>query len=83
MGSSIAPAVIGALFLYLAQKDYDEAEDIKGKLRMPSAAKGEKFNSMVKKNKDLVDKGDKKMIIGGSLAGAGVLLFGVGLFLSF
>ena len=83
MGSSIAPAVIGALFLYLAQKDYDEAEDIKGKLRMPSAAKGEKFNSMVKKNKDLVNSGDNKTIIGGSLIGAGIAVFGLGFFLTF
>lgn len=83
MGSSIAPALIGSLFLYLAQQDYDEAEDIKNSLKMPSAAKGEKFNAKVKKNKDLVDSGDKKNIIGASLIGAGIAVFGLGLFLSF
>lgn len=83
MGSSVAPVIIGALFLYLAQEDYDEAEDIKGALRMPSAAKGEKFNEKVKKNKDLVDSGDRKTIIGGSLVGAGIAVFGLGFFLTF
>ena len=83
MGSSVAPAIIGALFLYLAQQDYDEAEDIKDALKMPSAAKGENFNAKIKKNKDLVDSGDKKNIIGGSLIGAGAVLFGLGFFLTF
>ena len=83
MGSSVAPAIIGALFLYLAQQDYDEAEDIKDALKMPSAAKGENFNAKIKKNKDLVDSGDKKNIIGGSLVGAGAVLFGLGFFLTF
>ena len=83
MGSSIAPAIIGVLFLYLAQEDYDEAEDIKNSLKMPSAAKGERFNEKIKKNKDLVDSGDKKTIIGGSLIGAGIAMFGLGFFLNF
>lgn len=83
MGSSVAPAIIGALFLYLAKQDYNEAEDIKDALKMPSAAKGEKFNAKVKKNKDLVDSGDKECIIGGSLIGTGVVLFGLGFFLTF
>ena len=83
MGSAIAPALVGTLFLYLAQQDYEEAEDIKGNLKMPSSAKGENFNEKVNKNKDLVDSGDKKTIIGGSLIGAGLAVFGLGLILAF
>ena len=83
MGSSVAPALVGALFLYLAQQDYDEAEDIKGNLKMPSAAKGENFTEKVDKNKDLVKSGDRKTIIGGSLIGGGLAVFGLGLFLTF
>ena len=83
MGSSIAPVLMGSLLLYLAQEDYDEAEDIKNELKMPSAAKGDNFNAKVQKNKDLVDSGDRYSIVGGSLIGAGIVVFGLGLFLSF
>ena len=38
---------------------------------------------MVKKNKDLVNSGDNKTIIGGSLIGAGIAVFGLGFFLTF
>jgi len=74
---------MGSLLLYLAQEDYDEAEDIKNELKMPSAAKGDNFNAKVQKNKDLVDSGDRYSIVGGSLIGAGIVVFGLGLFLSF
>ena len=83
MGSSAAPILMGSLLLYLAQQDYDDAEKIKNELKMPSAAKGENFNAKVKKNKDLVDSGDRYTIIGGSLIGTGIAVFGLGLFLSF
>ena len=83
MGSSLAPVLLGSLFLYLAQQDYDDAEDIKNDLKMPSAAKGANYNEKVQKNKDLVDSGDRYTIIGGSLIGAGIVVFGLGLVLSF
>lgn len=83
MGSSVAPILMGSLLLYLAQQDYEDAEDIKNELKMPSAAKGENFNAKVQKNKDLVDSGDRYSIIGGSLIGTGIVVFGLGLFLSF
>lgn len=83
MAGSIAPILMSALFIYLANCDYDEASDIKDELKMPGSVDGANFQKKVKKNKDLVDSGDKKMIIGASLAGAGVLLFGFGFFLSF
>ena len=37
----------------------------------------------IDENRDLVDKGDRKMIIGGSLIGAGALLLCVGFVLNF
>jgi len=83
MASSIAPIIASALFFYLANKDYDEAKDIKDELNMPASVNGANFQQKIDKNKDLVDSGDRKMVIGASLAGAGVLLFGFGLFLSF
>ncbi|MBO4436568.1 MAG: PEGA domain-containing protein [Fibrobacter sp.] len=83
MGSSIAPVLAGALLLYLAQQNYDDADDIKAELKMPSAAKGENYNRKKQKNKDLVDTGDRYSIIGGSLIGAGIAVFGLGLFLTF
>lgn len=83
MGTSIAPVLAGALLFYLAQQNYDDADDIKAELKMPSAAKGENYNKKKQKNKDLVDTGDRYSIIGGSLIGAGIAVFGLGLFLSF
>lgn len=83
MGSSIAPVLLGSLLLYLGQQDYEDAEDIKNELTMPSASKGAKYNEKVKKNKDLVDSGDRYSIIGGTLIGAGIAVFGLGLFLTF
>lgn len=83
MAGSIAPVIASAIFFYLANKDYDEAKEIKDDLNMPATVNGANFQQKVDKNKDLVDSGDRKMVIGASLAGAGVLLFGFGLFLSF
>ena len=83
MGSSIAPILVGALFTYLATKDYDDADKIKQELDRPAAAGGAHYQQRVNENHDLVHKGDRKMVIGGSLIGAGVLLFGVGIALAF
>ena len=83
MGSSVAPIIAGSLLLYLGQKSYDDADDIKAELKMPSAAKGENYNRKKQKNKDLVDTGDRYTIIGGSLIGTGIAVFGLGLFLTF
>lgn len=83
MAGSIAPLIMSAIFLYLGNRDYDDARDIKDDLKMPGSVNGANYQEKVEKNKDLVDSGDKKMVIGASLAGAGVLLFGFGFFLSF
>ncbi|MCQ2097672.1 MAG: PEGA domain-containing protein [Fibrobacter sp.] len=83
MGSAIAPILIGALFTYLAYDDYDEAEKIKDDLSLPATSNGANYQKLVKKNHDKVDQGDRKMIIGGSLIGSGLLLFGIGFTLAF
>ena len=83
MGSSIAPAIIGALFLYLGQKDYSEAEDLKNELKMPTTPNGSKFQEKMDRNHDLAKSGDRKTIAGASFIGAGIILFGIGLYLTF
>ena len=83
MASAIAPIIVSTIFVYLGNKDYDDAKDIKNDLEKPGSVNGANYKKMVSENKDLVDKGDKKMAIAASLAGAGVLLFGVGLFFTF
>jgi len=82
IGSSIAPILLGTLIMYLGTIDYDDADRIKEDLNRP-AARGENFQEQAAENKDLIDKGDKKMIIGGSLLGAGIVLLGVGIVLNF
>lgn len=83
MGLSIAPVAVGALFAYLAQKDYNKAEDLKDELSMPASISGEYYQQKIQENKDYVDKGDKKNIIAGSLVSTGLIFFGVGLFFTF
>ena len=82
IGSSIAPILLGTLIMYLGTIDYDDADRIKEDLNRP-AARGENFQDQTAENKDLIDKGNKKMIVGGSLLGAGIILLGVGIVLNF
>lgn len=83
MGSAIAPAVVGALFLYLGQQDYSEARDLRDELKMPSSPDGANYKKKKDKNHDLAKSGDRKTIVGSSLIGAGIILFGIGLYLTF
>ncbi len=83
MGSAIAPAVVGALFLYLGQQDYSEARDLRDELKMPSSPEGANYKKKKDKNRDLAKSGDRKTIVGSSLIGAGIVLFGIGLYLTF
>ena len=83
MGSAIAPVVIGALFLYLGQRDYSEANDLKDELKMPTDPNGANFQKKKEKNHDLAESGDHKTIAGVSFIGAGIVLFGIGLYLTF
>lgn len=83
MSCAVAPVVVGAIFAYLGHKDYEDADDIKDDLQVPGSVHGEEYQKLVKKNRQLVDDGDKKMIIGASLAGSGVVLLGLGLFFAF
>ena len=83
MGVSIAPIIVGALFTYLGQLDYDDAKDIKDELNSSATAGGEFYQKKVKENKDLVNDGDQKTVIGLTLIGAGILVLGVGFFISF
>jgi len=83
MGSSIAPILIGGLFTYLASQNYDEADKIKQELEKPVSSGGEHYQAKVKENHDLVNKGKRENIIGGTLIGVGVAMLGVGFVLSF
>ena len=83
MGVSIAPIIVGALFTYLGQLDYDDAKDIKDELNYSATVGGEFYQKQVKENKDLVHDGDQKTVIGLTLIGAGILVLGVGFFISF
>lgn len=83
MGSAIGPALVGAIFAYLGHRDYSDAEDLKSELSIPGDPNGANFQSKVRKNKELVDSGDKKIIVSGSLLGVAAALLGVGIFLTF
>lgn len=82
-GSALAPIITGAIFTYLSHKNYKDAKEIKDQLKQPSVADGDHFQQLVDKNKDLVDKGDRKLYIGASLFGVGALMVGLGLTILF
>ena len=60
----------------------DDAQPIRPKPDENSAVQWMPLDEAAE-NKELVDKGDKKMIIGGTLFGTGILLLGVGFVLTF
>lgn len=83
MGSSIAPIIAGALVTYLGYRNYDDAQKIKDDLKKPASFNGANYQAKVQENHDLVHRGDRKIIVGGSLIGAGVLMLGAGILLTF
>lgn len=50
---------------------------------MPGDVNGKNFNKKIDKNHDLVHSGNIKSVTGGSLIGTGLILFGIGLYLTF
>ena len=83
IGGSIGTALIGALFMYLAHLDYNDADDIKKELKIPGAVKGENYKNKVDRNHKLVKQGDNKAIAGGVLLGTAAALLGVGIYFVF
>lgn len=83
MGASIAPILVGATFLWLAQSDYDDAASIKSKLTQPSAASGPNFEAQVDKNHKAVEDGNNKVKVGAALMISGAVLLGFGFSLWF
>lgn len=83
MGASIAPILVGATFLWLAQSDYDEAAKIKSNLLEPSAASGPNFEAQVDKNHKAVEDGNNKVKVGAALMISGAVLLGFGFSLWF
>ncbi|MBR6450059.1 MAG: hypothetical protein IKS96_08970 [Fibrobacter sp.] len=83
IGGSIGTALIGALFMYLAHLDYNDADDIKKELKIPGAVKGENYKNKVDRNHKLVKQGDNKATAGGVLLGTAAALLGVGIYFVF
>lgn len=83
LGSSLAPIIVGGLFTYLASENYDKADKLKQELSRPATAGGEHYLQKIQENHDLVNKGKRQMAIGGSLLGAGLVILGVGITLTF
>ena len=83
IGGAAGTALIGALFMYLAHLDYNDADEIKKELKIPGSAKGENYKNKVSKNHKLVNQGDNKAIAGGILFGTAAALLGVGIYFVF
>ena len=83
IGGAAGTALIGALFMYLAHLDYNDADEIKKELKIPGSVKGENYKNKVSKNHKLVNQGDNKAIAGGILLGTAAALLGVGIYFVF
>lgn len=83
IGSAFAPVLVGGMFTYLASQDYDDANKIKQELNRPATSGGAHYQQKIQDNHDLVEKGKRKMTIGGSLIGAGLAILGIGFVLTF
>jgi len=83
IGGAAGTALIGALFMYLAHLDYNDADEIKKELQIPGSAKGVNYKNKVSKNHKLVNQGDNKAIAGGILLGTAAALLGVGIYFVF
>ena len=83
IGGAAGTALIGALFLYLAHLDYNDADEIKKELQIPGSSKGENYKNKVSKNHKYVNQGDNKAIAGGILLGTAAALLGVGIYFVF
>lgn len=79
MGSSVAPAVAGGIFAYLAHKEYEKARDLRDELSDPHVAGGENYEKKKAANKRHADNGDERTvasIVSFSVA-AGLLAAGI------
>lgn len=83
IGTAIAPAVAGGIFLYISEKDRDKAKSIKKELAMPSSGGGKNFQSLLDRNHRYADRAKTERYVGtGFLLLAGGLL-ATGIILSF
>lgn len=83
IGTALAPAVAGGILLYLSDKDYSKAKDLKNELEMPSSANGENYQKLIDKNHHYSNRGSGEFYTGaGALLLAGGLLI-TGIIISF
>ncbi len=83
LGTALAPAVAGGIFLYISEKDRDKAKSIKKELSMPSSGGGKNFQTLLDRNHRYADRAKTERYVGtGFLILAGGLL-ATGIVLSF
>ena len=83
IGTSLAPFLVGSALIWLSNKDFDRAQQLKFDLEQPSTGSGPHFNAVIADNKKAVDDGQRKILVGGSLIGLGALLAAIGFSLWF
>lgn len=83
IGTALAPAIAGGIFLYVSEKDRDKAKSIKKELNMPSSGGGKNFQTLLDRNHRYADRAKTERYVGtGFLILAGGLL-ATGIILSF
>ncbi len=80
---SVGLAAAGAILMYYAQEDYDDAMDIKDKLDLSSIKSGPVYEDLVKENKDENDSGNLKTGLSIGMFGAAGVCGGLGIVLFF
>ncbi len=80
---SLGFAAAGAILMYYAQEDYDDAMEIKDKLDLSSIKSGPVFEELVQENKDKNDSGNLKTGLSIGMFGATGVCGGLGFLLFF
>jgi|GEM_PF-2826021 len=83
VGVSIAPTLVGGVLLWLSTKDFNRAERLKHDLEQPSTGSGPQYADAIAENRQAVNEGQHKILLGSGLVALGVILASVGISLWF
>lgn len=83
MGASLVPVILGGVFTYLGQKDYDKARTLREELKKPHVNGGSAYKEKLKENKEKAERGDTRTFIGVGGFALAIGLLATGFIISF
>lgn len=83
IGASTGPLLVGATLIWIAQNDYEKADQISEELEFPSSGKGSAFIAKQTEQENAIQNGNAKRVSGLSLVAVGMILGTIGFTLRF